>query len=151
MVSALSRVRVVGIGCLLALVALGCGKSDSPSPSNPAVVVEAPKPASQPAVPVDQPLAALPGTVLYQYAVEGMHCQGCADTITKHVQTLPGVKQVRVSFARKTAWVMVEDGSPTSSAQIEQTVMTTGYRAKPLSSSAPASQPSGVPQPGRTR
>ena len=133
------RVRRSAMACLVIMVFVGCEKSAPPVPAKPAVEADSGGAEAAPAASVDEPLAVLAGTTLHRLDVEGMHCQGCADTISKRVQTLPGVKEVRVSFARKTAWVLVEDGSATRSAQIEKAVADAGYKARPAS--APASGP----------
>jgi copper chaperone len=123
------RIRSCVMTCLMLLFAIGCKKSETAAPPKP---VESTQPAGAAAAPagvVDEPLVALAGTTLYQLDVQGMHCQGCADTITKKVQTVPGVKQARVSFNRKTAWVLVEASSPTRVPQIEKAVADAGYKA----------------------
>ncbi|MDM8006821.1 MAG: heavy metal-associated domain-containing protein [Phycisphaerae bacterium] len=127
---------VRSIICLMVLAGVGCGKSDSPPPAKPVEAIEAAESTAGTTASPDEPLVAETGTKLYELAVEGMHCQGCGDTIAKKLRGLPGVKQARVSFTRKTAWVSVDEGSPTGSAQIEQAVAETGYKAK--TSSAPA-------------
>jgi len=86
-------------------------------------------PASRPVVVVDEPLEAEAGTTLYELAVEGMHCQGCGDTITKKLASVPGVKQARVSFNLKTGWVLVESGSGTAAPQLVDAVKAAGYKA----------------------
>ncbi len=135
-----SRSWVRSIVCLVILAAAGCEKSDSPppKPANPVEVIEAEGPTTVPAASSDEPLVAGAGARLYQLNVEGMHCQGCADFITRKLSEVPGVKQARASFARKTAWVLVNEGSPTDASQLEQAVVAAGYKTGPASAPAEA-------------
>lgn len=120
--------RVRSAAFLAILAAVGCGKSESP-PAKPAEEVESAMPASRPVVVVDEPLEAEAGTTLYELAVEGMHCQGCGDTITKKLASVPGVTQARVSFNLKTGWVLVKSGSGTAAPQLVDAVKAAGYKA----------------------
>lgn len=87
----------------------GCGKSKPPAAS----------PTPPPAAP-DGPdvsnvaLEAEPGTKVLALAVYGMHCEGCAQSVTDQTSELPGVKHVRVSLDHKMAWFQVDDESETS-------------------------------------
>ena len=40
-----------------------------------------------------------------EFAVEGMHCQGCVKSVTGAVSSVPGVTRVDVSLAGKAATV----------------------------------------------
>lgn len=117
-----------------------CSKSEDRPPAAPNVVVESAS--SQPAA--DEPLVAEPGTSVITLAVERMHCSGCAEAITDKVQQLEGVRRVRVSLAKRTAWVMVDDASRPKPGRIVEAIESLGYKARPAegptsrSSSAPA-------------
>lgn len=133
----MSLKRSLGLGLsislLLMLAAVGCEKSESP-PATPADKTEAPAPdaatATRPAAESpDEPLNAVPGTELVQLDIEGMHCQGCGNTVAKKLRSLPGVKQARVSFNAKTGWVLLESGSATAGPQLLEAVKATGYKA----------------------
>jgi copper chaperone CopZ len=117
-------------------VATGCGKSEDRPPPAAKVIVSGPT--SQPAT--DDPLVAEPGTRLVALAVEGMHCSGCVEAITAKLQKLDGVRKVRVSLARRTAWVMLDDAHPPKISGIVDAIESLGYKAKP--EDAPTSRPS---------
>ena len=121
---------------LVIVTAAGCGKSDSPPPAKPVEAIEATGSTAVTTASPDEPLVAEAGARLYQLNVEGMHCQGCGDFIAKKLGEVPGVKQARASFARKTAWVLVDEGSPTNASQLEQAVVATGYKVGPASAPA---------------
>ena len=44
-------------------------------------------------------------TITREFAVEGMHCQGCVKSVTGAVTRLPGVTHVDVSLEKKAATV----------------------------------------------
>src|SRR5690242_963672 len=100
---------------LLALVAVACGllsyaivmrfmSSGSTSVATADAVVQAPvamaasssSPATRSAGDVNNPKV---------YAIEGMHCQDCANLIKQRLEATPGVKQANVSFEDKNAIV----------------------------------------------
>ena len=60
--------------------------------------------------------------------VEGMHCQNCAASLEKKLKATAGVQAVRVSFAKKEAWVKFDDRT-ISVAQIREVINSTGYKA----------------------
>ncbi len=117
--------RTLVISGLTMLFFGGCEKSE-PAPPKP---VEKTETASPPAESPDEPLTAAPGTTLIQLDVQGMHCQGCGDSVAKKLRSLSGVKQARVSFNRKTGWVLIESGSTTAGPQLLEAVAATGYKA----------------------
>jgi copper chaperone CopZ len=145
----MSLTRLQWLGCsislLVILVAVGCEKSESPPPAKPVAKTEVPAPVAAPATrpaaeSPDEPLKAVQGTTLVQLDVQGMHCQGCGDTIAKKLKSLPGVKQARVSFNAKTGWVLLESSSATAGPQLLDAVKATGYKATLAAGSA--TQPS---------
>ena len=60
--------------------------------------------------------------------IEGMHCQNCAASVEKKLKATAGVQAVRVSFARKQAWVRFDDRR-ISVAQIREVINSTGFKA----------------------
>lgn len=65
------------------------------------------------------------------YQVEGMHCQGCVNTIKSRLEALPGVVSARVSLDEKMAYVSTtSDGGPTD-AQVQQAIEAAGYKVQP--------------------
>lgn len=60
-------------------------------------------------------------------AIEGMHCQGCVTAITGKVQTLDGVRQVRVSLPDEAAWVTLN--RPQQVDTVIQAIDSLGYKA----------------------
>lgn len=72
--------------------------------------------------------AATAGDVTHVFAVEGMHCNGCAGTITARVMKLPGVKAANASFEDKKATVTTEAGGP-GPARIIEAIEGAGYKA----------------------
>ena len=44
-------------------------------------------------------------TITREFAVEGMHCQGCVSSVTGAVKRVPGVTNVSVSLEHKAATV----------------------------------------------
>jgi copper chaperone CopZ len=122
---------------VLACVTAGCKKAEQhPASDMPAASKPAPDTG-------DQPLVAEPGTTVLSVAVEGMHCDSCAATVCKKVRQLDGVRKARVSFSKKTAWVMVEEGKGPDLEGLIEVVKATGYKAKPAvtPTTQPASQP----------
>jgi len=67
-----------------------------------------------------------------EFAVEGMDCQGCADTVTEALVKIPGVQSAKVSLDAKRA-VVVADPSRVPAETIEAAVDKAGYKAKLLS------------------
>ena len=83
--------------CLAACV-VGCGQQDHPST-----------------------------TETREFAIEGMSCEGCVNTVTTALKAVPGVKSVEVSLKDKKATVVANG---VSSQAIEDAVAKAGYKAK---------------------
>ncbi len=79
-----------------------------------------------------------------EFAIEGMTCQGCAETVTEALAGLPGVERVEVLLEGKRARV-VADPEVVPDSAIETAVAQAGYKARPM----PAGQatPQGPPSP----
>ena len=71
-----------------------------------------------------------------EFAVEGMSCDGCVNTVTAALKAVPGVKSVEVSLKDKKATV-VADSSQVSSQIIEDTVAKAGYKAQLITAIPP--------------
>ncbi len=68
-----------------------------------------------------------------QFAIEGMMCQGCVDTITSALTAVPGVESANVSLADRKAVVSADPaGTPTE--KIVAAVEAVGYKARLMSS-----------------
>lgn len=67
-------------------------------------------------------------TVRKRFAVEGMHCVGCAMTIDDALESLPGVKKAATHYARQVVDVEY-DTSRVSEAEIVAAIARAGYRA----------------------
>jgi copper chaperone len=52
-------------------------------------------------------------TTTREFAVLGMHCQGCVKSVTGAVRQVPGVKGVDVSLEKKAATVEFDPASAT--------------------------------------
>ena len=61
-----------------------------------------------------------------EFAIEGMSCNGCVNTITSALKAVPCVKSVEVSLKDKKATVLAA-GVPTQA--IEDTISKAGYKA----------------------
>jgi copper chaperone len=55
-------------------------------------------------------------TTTREFAVEGMHCQGCVRSVTGAVKEVPGVTGVDVSLERKAATVAFDAAQATPAA-----------------------------------
>ena len=63
-----------------------------------------------------------------KFAIEGMTCEGCVNSVTSALKAIPGVKSVEVSLKDKKATV-VADSSQVPQQIIEDTVGKAGYKA----------------------
>ena len=52
-------------------------------------------------------------TITREFAVEGMHCQGCVSSVTGAVKRVAGVANVSVSLEQKSATVEFDPANPT--------------------------------------
>ena len=89
--------------------------------------------------------------VVYQYAIEGMHCQNCVDAITDKAMHTDGVVDCRVNLKEKSAIVAMRDDTvePQVKTGIEKlgftvtmlpkTTSTNAAKAGAAATSAPAS------------
>ena len=59
--------------------------------------------------------------------IEGMHCGGCAETVTSLVKKLPGVHAVSVSFDEGRARILY-DPNATREEQLVSVVQQPGFR-----------------------
>ncbi len=66
-----------------------------------------------------------------EFAIEGMTCEGCVDTVKSALEAIPGVKSADVSLKEKKATV-VADAAQVPSSKIEAAVVEAGYKARLL-------------------
>lgn len=65
------------------------------------------------------------------YRIEGMHCEGCAQTIEAVLGQMRGVKRVAVSFGTQSAQVEF-DADMANDGGIVSTIERAGFRAQTL-------------------
>lgn len=61
--------------------------------------------------------------------IEGMHCQGCAQTLQHVLKRSPGVREAKVSFEDRAAEVLVDDPQP-GAADLVAVIEQAGFEAK---------------------
>ena len=69
-------------------------------------------------------------TITREFAVEGMHCQGCVKSVTGAVTRVPGVTGVEVSLEKKAARVEFDAAAATTAA-IVAAIEGAGFEAEP--------------------
>lgn len=69
------------------------------------------------------------------FAIEGMSCQGCVDTITAALTKLPGVRAAQVSLQDRRATILA-DASQVPDAQILAAIAAAGYKGQTEAASA---------------
>ena len=74
-------------------------------------------------------------TVEVAYAVEGMHCDGCAQAIVAEVSEVKGVRSVKCTFESKQAVIVLDDAA--SLAEAERAITKLGYTISPAAATAP--------------
>jgi len=70
------------------------------------------------------------GYVKKEFMIEGMHCDGCVNSVTRAVKQMPGVKSVQVSLAEKRALVDY-DGAAVNPAEIIAAIGGAGFLSRP--------------------
>ena len=65
------------------------------------------------------------------FAIEGMVCQGCADTITTALAGVPGVRSASVSLEDKKATVSADE-SKVPNDKIVAAIAAAGYKGSPI-------------------
>ncbi|WP_225028045.1 heavy metal translocating P-type ATPase [Xinfangfangia pollutisoli] len=73
----------------------------------------------------------------YQWTVSGMDCAACTVKVTKAVERLPGVSEVKVALMSERLSLALAPGA-TAPGQVEETVRKLGYQIAPLSDGAGA-------------
>lgn len=63
-----------------------------------------------------------------EFGVEGMHCDGCARSVTRMLAGVPGVEKVEVSLAEKKAAVSF-DPAKAGIADLKRAVERAGFKA----------------------
>ena len=69
-------------------------------------------------------------TTTREFAVQGMHCQGCVKSVTGAVKQVPGVARVDVSLEKKAATVEF-DAATANPAAIVAAIEGAGFEAQP--------------------
>lgn len=69
------------------------------------------------------------GQATARFAVDGMHCHGCADKIKAELGKHKGVASVAVDFDKKLFTVAFDPGK-TSAKALEAVIVKLGYKAK---------------------
>jgi copper chaperone CopZ len=72
---------------------------------------------------------ATPVAISRTFAVEGMHCEGCAESIEAALAEMPGVRSAKVSFGEKRA-VVVADEPEVPADKIVAAIAAAGYKAQ---------------------
>ncbi len=75
--------------------------------------------------PASDPRVSDTAPVVYQYAIEGMHCQNCVDAITDKAMHTDGVVDCRVNLKEKSAIVAMRDD--TVEPQVKTGIEKLGY------------------------
>jgi copper chaperone CopZ len=99
----------------------------------------APQEAGAPPLPVTAASTGAAGPAR-EFAVEGMTCGGCVDTVTKALEQVPGVKSAKVVLAEKKAFVDA-DRSRVTDAQIVAAITAVGYTGQAAAPASPAVKP----------
>lgn len=130
--------RSVIWGCCgsLLTVLLACRKSREAS--NPEAKDGSVSESSSKAEVADDALVAEPGALVLALNVEGMHCTSCAEGIGKALADLNGVRKARVSFEKRSAWLLVDAQNHVSAEDAARVVSDLGFTAVPKPASAPA-------------
>ncbi len=68
-------------------------------------------------------------TITGEFAVQGMHCQGCVKSVTGAVKQVPGVARVDVSLEKKRATVEY-DAAAANPAAIVAAIEGAGFDAR---------------------
>ena len=85
----------------------------------------------------DEPLVQAGDERLMTFAIEGMHCEGCASGIAEKLAGMPGVKKARVSFPRKTAWLLADRDQGPDAPAVVAALTDLGYRVRPADNAPP--------------
>ena len=67
-------------------------------------------------------------TVKHEFAVTGMHCGGCVNSVTRAIARVPGVKDVKVSLETNAAMVEYDDAA-VAPAAIVAAIVAAGFEA----------------------
>ena len=67
-------------------------------------------------------------SVKHEFAVTGMHCGGCVNSVTRAISRVPGVKDVKVSLEKNAATVEY-DGAAVAPAAIVAAIVAAGFEA----------------------
>lgn len=77
--------------------------------------------------------------VVYQYAIQGMHCQNCVDAITDKAMHIDGVVDCRVNLKDNSATIAVRDAAVEP--QVKSGIEKLGFTVSMVSNSASTAAP----------
>ena len=77
--------------------------------------------------------------VVYQYAIQGMHCQNCVDAITDKAMHIDGVVDCRVNLKDNSATIAVRDAAVEP--QVKSGIEKLGYTVSMVPSSTSTTAP----------
>ncbi|MFO0782290.1 MAG: heavy-metal-associated domain-containing protein [Phycisphaerales bacterium] len=120
-------IRTALASLLLATTLTACSQQDDGS-SVRAAAQAANATQSNATQPEMQPAADAQPTQLC-YAVDGMHCEGCAEAITAELKEIKGVASVQCTFDSHRAVVQV--ASAALAPQVEKAITKLGYKVAP--------------------
>jgi len=66
--------------------------------------------------------------IKHEFAVTGMHCGGCVNSVTRAISRVPGVKDVKVSLEKSAATVEY-DAAAVAPAAIVAAIVAAGFEA----------------------
>ncbi len=75
--------------------------------------------------PEADPRVSASAPVVYQYAIKGMNCQGCADAITDKTMHINGVVDCKVNLKENSAMIAMRDS--TVEPQVQSGIKKLGY------------------------
>jgi len=81
--------------------------------------------------------------VVYQYAIEGMHCQNCVDAITDKAMHTDGVVDCKVNLKDNSAMIAMRDSAVEP--QVKSGIEKLGYTVTVVPSAAAVSAPTSNP------
>jgi copper chaperone CopZ len=93
--------------------------------------------------PAADPRVSNAAPVVYQYAIEGMHCQNCVDAITDKAMHIDGVVDCKVNLKDNSAMIAMRDSAVEP--QVKSGIEKLGYTVTVVPSGAAISAPMSNP------
>ncbi|MBM4110223.1 MAG: heavy-metal-associated domain-containing protein [Phycisphaerae bacterium] len=85
----------------------------------------------------------IPAAYTKSFSVKGMHCDGCAKTVTKKVKAVEGVVDCTVDLKGERATVTMDDAKRTQA--VIDAITKLGYEVAPIDDPAPTPAPATPP------